>query len=166
MRPLTAMMLAGRFGVAKNISQIAMAATITPAISKIVLTRERGGLLSTGGAPEAGGGMRCSAAGACAVVLFFVSSMFFAVPHFLQIRQRKIRDMVRDAFQLIRREFQFRPQMHHHWPRERVEHDSPDDAVYGKPRRLMVWRQADHLPHRFFHAVVNWPHAFIHHALH
>ncbi len=87
-------MLPGRFGVAKNISQIAMPATITPTTIRILANGERGGLLS--------------AAGVCAIMLLFFSSMMFAAPHFPQIRQRKIGDVLRDALQLFCREFQFR----------------------------------------------------------
>jgi hypothetical protein len=100
-------MLAGKFGVAKNIFQMMSAAITTAAIIKILTTRVRGALLSAGGgAPNEGGGeVRCSAAGGAWVIVFvFISSMAIAVPHFLQIRERKICDVVRDAIQLIRRE--------------------------------------------------------------
>jgi hypothetical protein len=55
--------------------------------------------------------------------------MAFGVPHFLQIRERKIRDVVRDAVQLIWCEFQFRLQMREHRPGKSVEKNLPDDAV-------------------------------------
>jgi len=90
MRPLSAMMLAGRLGVAKNIFQITNAANMTPTMRKILTTRERGALFSAGGvAPDVGGGgMRCSVTGgACVIVLVFSSSMFFSLTHFLQISQ-------------------------------------------------------------------------------
>ena len=75
------------------------------------MTRERGALFSAGGgAPDAGGGgVRCSVTGgAWVIVLVFSSSMTFSVPHFLQIREREFRNVVRDAVQLIWRELQLR----------------------------------------------------------
>src|ERR1700722_1522917 len=102
MRPLSATMLAGRFGVAKKIFQIKAAATITPTIIKILAMRERGAFCSSCGAPGSGEGVRCSVfGGAWVIVLFVVSLMAFAVPHFLQVGERKIRYVYSDAFQLV-----------------------------------------------------------------
>ena len=51
-------------GAAKKTSQITIAATTTAAMRMILTTRERGALFSAGGgAPDAGGGVRCSAPG-------------------------------------------------------------------------------------------------------
>src|ERR1700674_5764051 len=161
MRPLTAMMLAGRLGVAKNIFQIKSAMMTTPAMSKILATRERGALFSAGAAAPnaAGGGVRCSATGgACVIVLVFISSMVFLVPHFLQVRKREIRDVVRDAVQLIRREFQLRLQSREHRLGECVDKNLSDDAVHPEPRGFMVQRQPDDRADGFAHAVIDRPH--------
>src|SRR5579864_1580874 len=169
MRPLSAMMLAGRLGVAKNIFQMTSAAKMTPAMRKILATRERGALFSAdGGAPDAGGGVWCSAAGggACVIVLVFSSSMFFSLTHFLQIRHREIRDMVRDAVQLIRREFQLRLQMREDRPGKRVEQNLSHDAVHRQPCSLVVRRQTNDLADGLPHAVINRAHPFIHDSGH
>ena len=113
MRPLSGTMLAGRLGVAKNISHTASATITSRDDMRILLRRVRGSLLSTsegelGAWPAC---VRCSTGGGSwAIVFVFISSMAFSVPHFLQVRERKIRNVVRDAVQLTRREFQFRLQ--------------------------------------------------------
>ena len=61
-------------------------------------------------------------------------------------------DVVRDAFQLIGRELEFRLQTREHRAGERVENNLSDDAVHRKPRGLMIGRQADDFTNSFAHA--------------
>src|SRR6266849_4615794 len=87
-------------------------------------------------------------------------------PDFSKISERKIRDMVRNSVQLLRRHFQFGPKFRQDWISQCVQEYLPHDALRAKPRFLMMGRQMNDLSNQAQHAFVERPGNLIDHAGH